>query len=487
MINKIGIILDCKPYYGGSFQYAQNLLEATYCFVQKIDGILYVFIDDDDWRDYLNRYNVVVRKLPVALVPRIVFIDSEKCDLIISTSQDGWSGRLASPTVEPIHDLMHRYKPEFPEVGEEREWRRREAMFHSIAENAVGILVDSAIGKEQVCESYGNQYKDKVFILPFAAPRYLGDKSEPVDLAFSKYIFYPAQFWEHKNHENLLIAVSELKREGIIVNLIFVGSKQNAYEKVLRLIDELNLKNQVKVLGYVADCNMSFLYKNARAMIMPTFLGPTNIPPIEALTLGCPVAVSGIYGMPQQLENAALYFDPYSIVDIKNVIKSLWMNDELCKELIENGKAHAWKFTPEVFNENFYVICETISKRVNENEKEYDEILGFIKNHACLYIYGAGRVAYETYKILEQRHIYIEGLIVSDIASNNESSSLFNKKVTLFRDYTRKNGDGIICAVSDRYQNEVRRALVSRNIEQGDVYYVNENLIRLLYQNEGLY
>jgi len=45
-------------------------------------------------------------------------------------------------------------------------------------------------------------------------------------------------------------------------------------------------------------------------MIMPTFFGPTNIPPLEAIAVGCPVAVSNIYGMPHQLGDAALYFNP---------------------------------------------------------------------------------------------------------------------------------------------------------------------------------
>lgn len=46
---------------------------------------------------------------------------------------------------------------------------------------------------------------------------------------------------------------------------------------------------------------MPEFYRRARRMVMPTYFGPTNIPPLEANALGCPVAVSKVYGMPEQL------------------------------------------------------------------------------------------------------------------------------------------------------------------------------------------
>ena len=70
---------------------------------------------------------------------------------------------------------------------------------------------------------------------------------------------------------------------------------------------------------------------------MPTYFGPTNIPPLEAFATGCPVAVSGIYGMPDQMRGAAVLFDPRSISDMARVLRRLWDDDVLCDELANRG------------------------------------------------------------------------------------------------------------------------------------------------------
>ena len=75
--------------------------------------------------------------------------------------------------------------------------------------------------------------------------------------------------------------------------------------------------------------------------IFPTLFGPTNIPPLEAFVLGCPVAVSGIYGMPEQIGDAGLLFDPRSVHSIANSIMRLWVDDALCQKLRVQGKAKA--------------------------------------------------------------------------------------------------------------------------------------------------
>jgi glycosyltransferase involved in cell wall biosynthesis len=50
------------------------------------------------------------------------------------------------------------------------------------------------------------------------------------------------------------------------------------------------------------------LYENAMAVVMPTYFGPTNIPPIEAWVVGKPVIYSE--HLSEQVEDAALLIDP---------------------------------------------------------------------------------------------------------------------------------------------------------------------------------
>lgn len=113
---------------------------------------------------------------------------------------------------------------------------------------------------------------------------------------------------------------------------------KNGYDEIVATIDKLDLGNNVKLLGLVPDEDIAGFYQHARALIMPTFFGPTNIPPLEAFALNCPVAVSNIYAMPEHYQEAALYFDPKSIDEIENALVQLWRDDALCQSLVERGK-----------------------------------------------------------------------------------------------------------------------------------------------------
>lgn len=110
------------------------------------------------------------------------------------------------------------------------------------------------------------------------------------------------------------------------------------------------------------DEEITEIYRRARAMVMPTFFGPTNIPPLEAFALGCPVAVSRIYGMPGQVGDAALLFDPNSVDDIAAAIRQLWSDDELCRSLADKGIERAAAWGPRRFSKRLEAILNSVLK-----------------------------------------------------------------------------------------------------------------------------
>ena len=90
---------------------------------------------------------------------------------------------------------------------------------------------------------------------------------------------------------------------------------------------------------------------------MPTFYGPTNIPPIEAVYSNCPVLVSDIYGMRNQMEDYAIYFNPLDVTSISNAMITLLTNKEpIAKETILRLKN---KFSLERFT-------NTVDKILNQ-------------------------------------------------------------------------------------------------------------------------
>jgi glycosyltransferase involved in cell wall biosynthesis len=372
------------------FQYCQAVLEAI-ASLPKTKFSVVVAYTSLQWEPYLNSYELdtfhiknperwwslshlwYVTGLPVGLWRSIAaYLDPDvktfakrKCDLWIFPSQDIWSYMAQVPSLTSIHDLMHRYERGFPEVSAHGRYYFRERRFRNICQWAKGILVDSNVGKQQVYESY-QAPAEKIYVLPYVPPKYISETLVQSDLVENyhlpeKFIFYPAQFWLHKNHARLITALAKVKKKHPDILLVLVGSKKNAHEDVEDRIKSLGLSYQVRILGYVPNNHMPEFYRRARAMVMPTFFGPTNIPPLEAFALGCPVAVSNIYGIPEQVGDAALLFDPNSVDEIADCIERLWQDDALCASLISKGYARSVLWGQQKFSHVLHGIVEKLT------------------------------------------------------------------------------------------------------------------------------
>src|SRR5262249_49471664 len=160
--------------------------------------------------------------------------------------------------------------------------RHRDRHFERVCACARALLVDSDVGRRHVHDAY--QFPmEAIFPLPYIAPRYMHDEqhtdvTRTYDLP-ERYVFYPAQFWAHKNHLGLIEAVRRLRVELPDLQLVLAGSKKNAYLAVERKVKSEGLEGVVRFLGFVPEKDLPMLYRRAVALILPTFFGPTNIPP----------------------------------------------------------------------------------------------------------------------------------------------------------------------------------------------------------------
>jgi glycosyltransferase involved in cell wall biosynthesis len=283
-------------------------------------------------------------------------IESRKLDLMFYPTSSNLSFLCDTPSVVAIHDVMHRVRPEFKEVSAGGRWENREYGFQNISKKAFRILVDSEVGKQNVVKYYRTGTK-KVIVLPFLPPSYLDSKMSESQARRvcdklklpGKFIFYPAKFWPHKNHRNLIKALNILKKQGVKINLVLTGSKEadfSTYNEVFDLILRYKLKSQIYYLGYVSDKEISAIYKTAEAMVMPTFFGPTNIPILEAWVMGTPAITSDIRGCRNQLGDAGLLINPQNPSDIAEKIRKVYNNKNLRKELSLRGKRRLklWTF-----------------------------------------------------------------------------------------------------------------------------------------------
>ena len=158
------------------------------------------------------------------------------------------------------------------------------------------------------------------------------------------YLFYPAQLWPHKNHVRIVEAVALLRAEGLLVTVAFTGSpapgpRAAVHRDLRRRADELGIEDAVRLLGELPSEDVAPLYAGARALVMPTFFGPTNIPVLEAWAVGCPVITSDIRGIREQAGDAAVLVDPRSTESIAEGMATVWQDEELRRRLAEAGRA----------------------------------------------------------------------------------------------------------------------------------------------------
>lgn len=270
------------------------------------------------------------------------------------------------PYICNVWDLQFRLQPWFLEVGSARKWSSRESHYTDMLKRASVIIAGTQAGKDEIVHFY-NLREANVRLLPHPTPWFAlnsPDSDSHKDILeryniSSSYLFYPAQFWPHKNHVGLLHAIDILRNKyGIILPLVFVGSDKGNKLYVKKVVDQLNLTDQVHFLGFVPQKDLPALYRNAFAMTYLTFFGPENLPPLEAFALGCPVIASAVSGAAEQLGEAAILVDPTDHHQIALEIKTLYENPEKRQSLIAKGKSRAQAWTARDFVRNIFSILD---------------------------------------------------------------------------------------------------------------------------------
>jgi glycosyltransferase involved in cell wall biosynthesis len=123
--------------------------------------------------------------------------------------------------------------------------------------------------------------------------------------------------------------------------LVIAGKKAWLWEGEL---NGRNLKN-VRFLDFVSMNDLHYLYAGAYCFIFPSLYEGFGLPPVEAMSAGCPVIVSHVSSLPEICGDGALYVDPYDVNDIREKIEDLLGNPQKRDMLSGRGKERAGQFS----------------------------------------------------------------------------------------------------------------------------------------------
>lgn len=154
-----------------------------------------------------------------------------------------------------------------------------------------------------------------------------------------RYVLAVSSMAAHKNFKLVLEALTHLKGESF--QIAIAGGANPA------VFGEVAIKgaDQVRWLGYVSDAQLRALYENALCFVFPSVYEGFGIPPLEAMTCGCPVLASAAASIPEVCGDAALFFDPQDATALADALKRISDDEALRRDLSERGRLRAKQFS----------------------------------------------------------------------------------------------------------------------------------------------
>ena len=319
-----------------------------------------------NWLSSIFVYRIL-KKIGLKYSKFEIELQRKKIDIVYFLSPNILVQGLSNiPYIFTLWDLGHLDVLEFPEVSYDREFELRENLYTKSLKKAYRIIAESNYGKEYALKKY-NLDEKRVEVLKLLPNIRVIDSQKYIEVKSkygieNDYIFYPAQFWAHKNHVYILRAIKLLKEErGISIDVIFSGSDKGNLVHILKKAKEYNIEDLLHYIGFAPTEEIPYLYKQSLALVMPTYLGPTNIPPLEAFAYGVPVCYSDTPFFKEQVGDAAFFIDlskPESLVENLLEIRN---NPEKVKDKLSKGKQVLDNWNEKDFYDQLKKIFEEYS------------------------------------------------------------------------------------------------------------------------------
>ena len=217
------------------------------------------------------------------------------------------------------------------------------------------VIANSYFTKKRVTNLGIKSNKIKV-IYPGVENIYFNSKRNNNNLQkyknFKPILLTIARLEKRKNHKKIIYAINELIKD--FKNLLYlIAGDGPEMKKIRKLINKLNLKKNVKILGKVNERDKAFLFKISDLHVMPTIQDKRSISIegfgisyIEAGMHGIPSISSGLGGTKESVIDGktGIICNPINVSSIKDSIRKVLINKTMYKKLSINSKNFSKKF-----------------------------------------------------------------------------------------------------------------------------------------------
>jgi hypothetical protein len=275
-----------------------------------------------------------------------------------------------------IYEFHHLSRPDLPEYKGWSDFDFREELLSTNIKKSLSLIVDTQKkGKDLI--KYYNCFEDKINVIPLTTS--IIELENKIEVQSSnkivqyikknkEFFFYPAQYWSHKNHYYILLALQLLKKKyNHSIQFVFTGHKKNNFNFLVNKMNEFGLVNQITFFEYLKDEDIKNLYANCKGVVMPSLVGYSSLPLYEAFYFEKPIFYT------KDLLDVSLqkYVNQINIEDPENLVNQLINFEKNIKDI--NIKVNLAK--------NFFK--NNLSQ--DQISSKYFEFFNKIKNQTSIY------------------------------------------------------------------------------------------------------
>ena len=326
--------------WGGGIDFIRYICTGISAFKKNSEDSIQLVLPGEDFQLYLKKFLIPARNILKMTLERKktkwqpyhvfsedyfrnTFSDLGK-DVELSFSGSSYSSQLSAavrfdadvifPCIQPppiefdrawigyIADFQHRHLPYF---FTENECLLRDRDFSNMLHRARHVIVNAQSVIEDAKRFIGD-FPAQVHVLPFSPCPQIAwlEKDEDMCSKYKinkPYFMISNQFWRHKDHATAFRGFARFIHNGGDALLVCTGDTKDYrfpdyFEELQNLIDELDIKKYVYILGHIPKIDQINLVKTALAMVQPTLFegGPGGGAAYDAIALGVPVIASNI-------------------------------------------------------------------------------------------------------------------------------------------------------------------------------------------------
>lgn len=270
-----------------------------------------------------------------------------------------WNGKVPRlprevRTITTLHDVLPLIIPGYFSHEELEQVYRRERQ--ADIDRSDVVVTDSEFSKSEIVRHFRLNRDPIVIYCATDICAFVKEASEKRD----PYFLYVGGLDTRKSVDLLLRVFCSLAAKGTLHSkLIVAGSRRHAPDQITALLDDGVRRGYVSYVGYVDDRTLASLYAGALALVYPSQYEGFGMPPLEAMSLGCPVITCRSTSIPEVCGEAAYYTEPRNEKSLAEALITIERDETLRRRFASEGRTRAALFSWDRAAEKFLQILES--------------------------------------------------------------------------------------------------------------------------------